>query len=93
MVSAADAPMPAEPCIVPPTKYWEIIADKLRANDWTWSYCNAVTETSSRWVVDAYRCDEQRYIVHRWCGAPRCIACNARRRRPQIRQLLREGIR
>ena len=24
-------------------KYWEIIADKLGGNGWTWGYCSAVT--------------------------------------------------
>jgi len=29
---------------MPPMKYWEIIADKLSAAGWTWSYCTAATE-------------------------------------------------
>jgi len=24
-------------------QYWEVIADKLSAADWTWGYCSAVT--------------------------------------------------
>jgi len=44
-------------------KYWEIIADKLSANGWTWGYCSAVTRDGWRWVVDAYRGDGRRYIV------------------------------
>jgi hypothetical protein len=27
-----------------PVKYWEIVADKLGAAGWSWSYCSAVTE-------------------------------------------------
>jgi hypothetical protein len=44
-------------------KYWEVIADKLSAADFTWGYCSAVTRNGWRWVVDAYRGDGRRYIV------------------------------
>ena len=44
-------------------KYWEIIADKLSANGWTWGYCSAVTQHGWRWVVKAYCGDGRRYIV------------------------------
>jgi len=44
-------------------KYWEIIADKLSANGWTWGFCSAVTQHGWRWVVDVYCGDGRRYIV------------------------------
>jgi hypothetical protein len=44
-------------------KYWEIIADKLSAAGWSWSYCSAVTPDGRRWTVDVYRGDGRRYIV------------------------------
>ena len=44
-------------------KYWEIVADKLSAAGWTWSYCSAVTRHGWRWVVDAYCGDGGRYMV------------------------------
>jgi len=50
-------------CIVPPKKYWEIIADKLSAAGWTWGYCSVVTCHGWRWIVDAYCGDGRRYIV------------------------------
>jgi uncharacterized protein YbcV (DUF1398 family) len=43
-------------------KYWEIIADKITKNGWTWGYCSAVTRAGWRWVVDA-RGKGRRYIV------------------------------
>ena len=43
-------------------KYWEIIADKLRAAGRSWGYCSAVTKDGWRWVVDAHR-EGRRYIV------------------------------
>jgi len=44
-------------------KYWEVIADKLSAADWSWGYCGAVTKGCWRWIVDAHR-EGRRYIVH-----------------------------
>jgi hypothetical protein len=32
----------ADSGIMPPMKYWEIVADELSAG-WTWGYCSAVT--------------------------------------------------
>jgi hypothetical protein len=49
--------------IMPPMKYWEIIADKLSAAGWSWDYCSAVTRDGWRWIVDAHR-EGRRYIVH-----------------------------
>ena len=43
-------------------KYWEIIADKLGENCWSWGYYSAVTQHGWRWVVDA-RVKVRRYIV------------------------------
>jgi hypothetical protein len=45
-------------------KYWEIIADKLHAAGWSWSYCSAVTLNDWRRIVDAHKDDGKRYIVH-----------------------------
>src|SRR5438132_13724297 len=50
--------------IMPPMKYWEIIADKLSAVGWSWGYCSAVTRDGWRWIVDAHKGDGKRYIVH-----------------------------
>jgi hypothetical protein len=49
--------------MMPPMKYWEIVADKLSANGWSWSYCSAVTRHGWRWIVDAHKSDGRRYIV------------------------------
>ena len=53
----------AESGIMPPMKYWEVIADKLSAAGWWWGYCSAVNSDGWRWIVDAHR-DDRRYIVH-----------------------------
>ena len=47
---------------MPPMKYWEIVADKLSADGWSWGYCSAVTCDGGRWIVDAHR-EGRRYIV------------------------------
>jgi hypothetical protein len=44
-------------------KYWEVLADKLSAAGWSWSYCSAVTRVGWRWIVDAHKDDGKRYIV------------------------------
>ena len=44
--------------IMPPMKYWEIVADKLSAAGWSRGYCSAVTRQGRRWVVDAFQTDE-----------------------------------
>ena len=36
-------------------KYWEIIADKLRAAGWSWGYCGAVTEDANISAKSYYR--------------------------------------
>jgi hypothetical protein len=33
-------------------KYWETIADKLRANGWSWGYCHAATRHDWRFIVE-----------------------------------------
>ena len=45
-------------------KYWKIIADKLIAAGWSWSYCPAVTRDGRRWIVDARKGDGRRHIVY-----------------------------
>jgi len=37
--------------IMPPMKYWQILADKLSAAGWSWCYCSAVTRYGWRWIV------------------------------------------
>jgi hypothetical protein len=32
-------------------KYSEIVADKLSAAGWTWSYCGALTRDGRRWII------------------------------------------
>jgi hypothetical protein len=44
-------------------KYWEIIADRLHAEGWSWSYCSAVTPKGWRWIVDAHRGDGKRFVA------------------------------
>ena len=44
-------------------KYWEVIADRLHAEGWSWGYCSAVTRDDWRWILDAHREDGRRYIV------------------------------
>jgi len=44
-------------------KYWEIIADRLHAEGWSWGYCSSVTSKGWRWIVDAHR-EGRCYIVH-----------------------------
>jgi len=43
-------------------KYWEVIADRLHAEGWSWGYCSAVTRDGWR-DLDAHR-EGRRYIVH-----------------------------
>jgi hypothetical protein len=46
-------------------KYWEIIADRLSKAGWSWG-CVSAIDLSGRtiWIVDAYRGDEKRFVVH-----------------------------
>ena len=53
----------ADSGIMPPMKYWEVIADKLSAAGWSWGYCSAVTRDGWRWIADTHR-DGRRCIVH-----------------------------
>jgi len=50
--------------IMPPMKYWEIIAGKLTAAGVSWGYCSAVAFHRWRWIVEADKGDGHRYIVH-----------------------------
>jgi hypothetical protein len=34
--------------MMPPMKYWVIVADKLSAAGWSWGYCSAVTKDGWR---------------------------------------------
>ena len=49
-----------ESVIMPPMKYWEIVADKLSAAGWSRGYCSAVTRDGWRWIVDARHGDGRR---------------------------------
>lgn len=44
-------------------KYWEIIADRLSANGFTWGYCSAVTPQGLMFVVDVLSGDGARFVV------------------------------
>ncbi len=46
-------------------KYWEIIADNLSKAGWSWGWVSAVDcEGRTIWIVDAYRGDGKRFVVH-----------------------------
>jgi hypothetical protein len=46
-------------------KDWEIIADNLSKAGWSWGYLSAVDRDGRTiWIVDAYRDDGQRFVVH-----------------------------
>jgi hypothetical protein len=49
--------------IMPPVKYWEIVARKLTGAGWTWGYYSAVTRHGWHWIADAHRGYGRRYIV------------------------------
>ena len=43
---------------------WEIIADRLSAAGWSWSFVSAVDcKGRTIWIVDAHRNDGKRFIV------------------------------
>ena len=46
-------------------KYWEIIADRLSKNGWSWG-CSSQIDTNGRTIftADAHRDDGKRFIVH-----------------------------
>ena len=45
-------------------KYWEIIADNLSKQGWSWGYSNHIDATGRiTFVVDAHRDGGRRYIV------------------------------
>lgn len=45
-------------------RYWEIIADKLHDDGWSWGCCTALTkEKELRFIVDAHSGDGRRVIV------------------------------
>jgi len=43
----------ADSGIMPPMKYWEIIADKLSGAGWSCGYLQRRDATGRRWIVDA----------------------------------------
>jgi hypothetical protein len=46
-----------------PMKYWEIIADRLSQEGWSWGYSKAVSGYRIVFTVDALSADGQRFIV------------------------------
>jgi hypothetical protein len=45
--------------------YWEIIADKLHGDGWSWGCCTAFTrEKKLMFIIDAHSGDGRRFIVH-----------------------------
>ena len=49
-------------------KYWELIADQLSRDGWTWGYCSYFGDINGVfckvWMVDAYRTNGPHFIVH-----------------------------
>src|SRR5436190_23878425 len=48
--------------IMPPMKYWEIIADRLHAEGWSYGIAEHLTKRGLLFCVDAHR-DGKRFIV------------------------------
>lgn len=45
-------------------KYWEIIADKLSTQGWSWGMTTATdAQARARFIVDAHRDDGRRFVV------------------------------
>jgi hypothetical protein len=45
-------------------KYWEIIADNLKASGWSWGCVSAVDSRGRTiWIADAHRDDGKRFVV------------------------------
>jgi hypothetical protein len=49
--------------MMPPVRYWEVIADKLIAAGWAWEYCNTGGAEGELWIVAAHK-NGQRHIIH-----------------------------
>jgi hypothetical protein len=46
-------------------KSWEIIADRLSRAGWSWGCVSTINSNGQTiWIVDAYRGDGKRFIVH-----------------------------
>jgi hypothetical protein len=52
----------SSPDIMPPMKYWEIIADRLHAEGWSYGIAEHLTKQGLLFCVDAHR-DGKRFIV------------------------------
>src|SRR5438034_10317379 len=76
----------ADSGIMPPMKYWEIVADKLSAAGWSWGYCSAVTPDGWRWIVDAHR-QRRGYVLHSDELLTAFLELNAIRLRPSAPSL------
>jgi hypothetical protein len=44
-------------------KYWQMIADRLSRDGWSWGYTSIVTRAGTLFNVDAQRGDGKRYVV------------------------------
>jgi hypothetical protein len=45
-------------------KSWEIIADNLTRDGWTWGYCSYFVKGRKKYMVDARREGYGRFIIH-----------------------------
>jgi hypothetical protein len=46
-------------------KYWEIIADNLSKDGWSWGCVSAIDSNGRTiWIADAHRDDGKRFVVH-----------------------------
>src|SRR4029077_19217635 len=52
----------ADSGVMPPMKYWEIIADRLHAGGWSYGIAEHLTKHGLLFCVDAHR-DGKRFIV------------------------------
>ena len=51
--------------MMPPIKYWEIIADNLSKAGWSWGCVSAIDSNGRTiWIADAHRDDGKRFVVH-----------------------------
>jgi hypothetical protein len=45
-------------------RYWEVIADKLHKNGWSWGCCIVVTSNRRvLFIIDAHRGDGRRFVA------------------------------
>ena len=50
--------------LIPPVKYWKLIADSLSAAGWSWGCVSAIDSNGRTiWIVDAHRGDGKHCVV------------------------------